>query len=225
MVSVVIGVFNGGPFLRAAVESVLTQRHTSLEVIVVDDGSTDDSAAGVADLPGVRIVAQANAGQPAALNHGVRLAAGTLLAFNDADDLWTPGRLAAQVTALDTDPSPDVVFGHVEQFADPSAPPGVVAALTDDRRIQPSRLHSAMLIRRSAFDRIGPFDESLRVGGVVEWADRSRAMGLRERMLPEVVLRRRLHGQNVGLRSRDAVRADYLTMVRAALERRRGQAG
>lgn len=222
-VSVLIAVYNGERFLRAAVESVLAQDHPALEVIVVDDGSTDRSAAAVAGLVGVRVLRQDNAGQPAALNHGLDHASGSLLAFNDADDLWTVGRLAGQLAALGADPALEAVFGHVEQFAEADAPASVVAGLSEERRIQPSRLHTAMLIRRPAFDRIGRFDASLRVGGVVEWADRARRAGLREQMLEDVVLRRRLHSANIGLQQRDAARADYLALARAALARRRQQ--
>ncbi|MFN2317603.1 MAG: glycosyltransferase, partial [Gemmatimonadales bacterium] len=177
----------------------------------------------VEGLNGVQVLRQDNAGQPAALNHALGHATGELLAFNDADDLWTPGRLTAQLAALDEDPALEAVFGQVEQFAEADAPAGVVAGLTEERRTQPSRLHTAMLIRRPAFDRIGPFNAALRIAGVVEWAERASRAGLRERMLTDVVLRRRLHDANIGLQQRDAARADYLAMARAALARRRAQ--
>ncbi|HUG28124.1 MAG TPA: glycosyltransferase family A protein [Gemmatimonadales bacterium] len=224
-VSVLIAVYNGERFLREAVESVLAQGHPALEVIVVDDGSTDGSAVVLEGLGGVQVLRQENAGQPAALNRGLDHATGEFLAFNDADDLWTPGRLAAQLAAFETEPLLEAVFGHVEQFAEADAPPGVVAGLTPDRVVQPSRLHTAMLIRRDAFDRIGPFAVAHRIAGVVEWADRARRAGLREQMLGEVVLRRRLHGANIGLHQQGAARADYLAMARAALARRRTQEG
>ena len=224
-VSVLIAVYNGQRFLREAVDSVLAQDHPALEVIVVDDGSTDASAAAVSALDGVRVIRQENAGQPSALNRGLDHATGEFLAFNDADDLWTPGRLAAQLAAFETEPSLEAVFGHVEQFAEADAPPGVVAGLTPDRVVQPSRLHTAMLIRREAFNRIGPFTAAHRVAGVVEWANRAREAGLRERTLPGVVLRRRLHANNIGLRNREGAQADYLALARAALARRRHQDG
>jgi glycosyltransferase involved in cell wall biosynthesis len=224
-VSVLIAVYNGERFLREAVESVLEQGQPGLEVIVVDDGSTDGSAAVVEGLDGVQVVRQENAGQPAALNRGLDHATGEFLAFNDADDLWTPGRLAAQLAAFEAEPSLEAVFGHVEQFAEADAPAGVVAGLTPERVVQPSRLHTAMLIRREAFNRIGPFAAAHRVAGVVEWASRAREAGLRERTLPDIVLRRRLHANNIGLRDRAAARTDYLAMARAALARRRNPGG
>jgi hypothetical protein len=80
-----------------------------------------------------------------------------------------------------------------------------------------------MLIRREAFDRVGPFREDLRIGSVLEWAGRAKGL-LSERMLNEIVLRRRLHGANIGLVQRGSAREDYLAIARAALERRRGKA-
>jgi hypothetical protein len=115
------------------------------------------------------------------------------------------------------------VYGHVEQFLDESAPESVAAGLTPDRRVQPSRLHTAMLIRREAFDRVGPFREDLRIGAVVEWAARAKDL-ISERVLDEIVLRRRLHGANIGLTQKQAATEDYFAIARAALERRRGKA-
>jgi len=223
-VSVVIAVFNGVRFIRDAILSVLSQEHPALELVVVDDGSTDATAAAIAEFPEVCYVHQVNAGQPAALNRGLAVATGDLLAFNDADDLWTAGRLAAQIEALG-DGAFDAVYGHVEQFLEADAPPAIAAALIPERRIQPSRLHTAMLVRRDAFNRVGTFREDLRIGSVVDWAHRAQHAGLRDRMLDLIVLRRRLHSQNIGLTQKSAAPDAYLAVARAALARRRGKEG
>lgn len=218
----VIAVYDGERFIREAIQSVLDQGYDDLELIVVDDGSTDATPKAIAEFPEVRVVRQDNAGQASALNRGVSLARGGLLAFNDADDIWTPGRLRLQLEALAATPDLDAVYGHVEQFLEPDAPPSVVAGLTPARRVQPSRLHTAMLVRRQAFDRVGPFPEEVRVVSVVEWSSRAKEI-LNERVLDEIVLRRRLHGSNIGLTRKQAATEDYLAMARAALAKRRGK--
>ncbi|MEK9500340.1 glycosyltransferase [Gaopeijia maritima] len=220
LVSVVIAVFNGERFIREAIRSVLDQGHEALELIVVDDGSTDATAEALAEFSAIRAVHQDNGGQASALNHGLRLAKGDLFAFNDADDVWTPGRLAIQLEALASDPGLEAVYGHVEQFLEDDAPAAVRAGLTPERRVMPSRLHSAMLVRREAFERLGPFRTEIGIGSVVEWAARAKD-ALSDRVLDEIVLRRRLHGANIGVTRKAAATEDYLAIVRAAIAKRR----
>ena len=90
LVSVVIPCFNQARFLGAAIASALAQTHTPVEVVVVDDGSTDDTAAVTARFPGVRYVRQENAGLSAARNTGLGKSRGAYLAFLDADDVLLP---------------------------------------------------------------------------------------------------------------------------------------
>lgn len=213
-VSVVIPVFNAEPFLADAIDSILTQHYSPLEIVVVDDGSTDASAAVAARYP-VTLVRQATAGIGAARNAGVSAAAGILLAFLDADDLWLPGKLARQVDALQSDPSLDIVLGHVEHFVSP----GTTAA-HEAPPAGPAYLAGAMLVRRDSFDRVGPFVTDLRVGEFVDWYARAKEAGLKTLVLPDLVLRRRLHDTNTGIRERDS-RVDYARVLRAALDRRR----
>lgn len=97
-VSVVIPAYNPGSFLVEAIESAVTQIPTPLEVLVVDDGSTEPLT--VQDHPLVRVIRQDNAGASAARNRGIREARGNLVAFLDADDVWYPGKLAAQVALM-----------------------------------------------------------------------------------------------------------------------------
>ncbi|MEM9365517.1 MAG: glycosyltransferase family 2 protein [Planctomycetota bacterium] len=108
-VSVVIPCYNGSPFLPATLDSVLAQTHSPMEVIVVDDGSTDDSAAIAASYGNpVRVIRQKNQGESVARNLGMDQARGDWVAFLDADDLWNPRKLQAQVDLVE----PGVVCVH-----------------------------------------------------------------------------------------------------------------
>jgi glycosyltransferase involved in cell wall biosynthesis len=221
-VSVVIPVFNGERFLRQAVESVLAQDGVPLEVLVVDDGSTDRSGEITAafGFP-VRGLAQDHAGIATARNTGIRAARGDFLTFLDADDLWTPGCLRVQLDHLAADSAVDCVFGMVEHFRDPTA-----STRFDVRGPEraPGLLPGAMLIRRAAFMRVGLFDETRRLGEFVEWQLRAEELGLRRMFLPTVVLRRRIHDANTTARLA-AERGEYLRVLRSVLRRRAAAGG
>jgi len=225
LVSVLIGVYNGEPYLREAIDSIFAQTHRPLEVVVVDDGSTDGSAE-VARSYGDAVVfgQQENKGNGSARNHAVRLASGDLFAFMDADDISPPYRLERQRAALAADPELDVVYGHAREFVSPE--------LTAEQRAsvrrpapEPAAWISAnlMLVRREAFERVGPFSEELRVGVTVDWCARARDAGLKSSMLPDIVLERRIHLTNNGIRERES-KSQYVHVLKAALDRRRALA-
>ena len=105
LVSVMIGVYNAAPYLGEAIESTLSQDYEPIELIVVDDGSTDGSADVALSFPHVRVVRQQNGGNGAARNRAVEEATGELYAFLDADDRFTAGKLSLQKAALDAIPA------------------------------------------------------------------------------------------------------------------------
>jgi glycosyltransferase involved in cell wall biosynthesis len=224
LVSVLIGVYDGAPYLGESIESVLAQDYEPIELIVVDDGSTDGSGDVARSFPGVYVIRQANAGNGAARNRAVEAATGTLYAFLDADDRFPPGKLSLQKAALDADPGLDMVFGHMREFLSPELDERVRASLRPPApEPMPWTAPNLMLIRRESFHRVGPFTTAVRVGVTVDWFARAAEAGLRYAILLEVVLERRLHTQNNGLRER-ASRSQYLEVIRQAMERRRAAA-
>jgi glycosyltransferase involved in cell wall biosynthesis len=224
LVSVMIGVYNGAPYIAEAIESVLAQDYEPLELIVVDDGSTDGSADVARRFPEARVFRQENGGNGSARNRAVEEATGELYAFLDADDRFTPGKLTLQKAALDADPGLDMVFGHVREFVSPELDAETRARIRPPApEPMPWTAPNLMLIRRDSFHRVGPFTTAVRVGVTVDWFARASEAGLRYAILPEVVLERRLHTQNNGLRERDS-RSQYLEVIRQAMERRRAAA-
>lgn len=185
------------------------QPHRPLEVIVVDDGSSDGTPRVASDFgTAVRYVRQPPLGVAAAVNRGVELARGDLLAFLDADDLWTHEKLAVQTAALRECAELDAVFGHVEHF-------GPVKV----RDSTPGYTKGTMLIRRDAFARVGPF-QPWRLGEFIDWYARAVDAGLQSLMLPDVLLLRRVHEENMGLRMRDE-QGEYARILKTVLDRRR----
>jgi len=216
LVSVIIPVYNGATFLHQAIESVLTQSYRPLEIIVVDDGSVDDSARVAQQYP-VRYCFQSHNGPGAARNCGIEQAHGKYLAFLDADDLWTREKLARQIATLTARPELDAVFGQVEQFMTPdTAAPSAIFAGTTLNGIHVG----AMLIRHAAFKRVGMFGTHCHVD-FIDWYLRAQEAKLEFTSLPEVVMRRRVHANNLTIRSREIVRAEYLLAIKSALDRRK----
>lgn len=220
-VGVVIPVRDGERYLGEAVESVLAQTHSPSDVVVIDDGSAD----GTVELaqrfaPRVRCLSQTAAGIGAARNRGVAEVGGDLLAFLDADDTWPAQRLERQLAALSTDPRPDLVFGHMEQFVSPELDAAVRSRFVCPEAPQPAALANTMLVPRPVFERVGPFSTTAVRSEFLEWLLRARELSLRELMLDDVVLRRRLHPSNHG-RVRHEVAGEYAVTLKRALDRRR----
>jgi len=219
-VSAIIPAWNAERYLAEALASVTAQSLAPREIIVVDDGSTDGTAAIAAATPGVRVIGIDHGGIGAARNAGVGEAAGELLAFLDADDRWSPDKLALQARVLVDDPRVDMVLGHIQQFLSPDLDEGRRGQWRCPEHPQPGLSAGTMLIRAAAFRRVGPFNPALAVGEFIDWYARASEVGLRGHMIPQVVLHRRVHGGNTVLRERGK-QSDYLRVVKAALDRRR----
>lgn len=198
-VSVVITVRNGERYLSAAVTSILEQSTPPAEIVVVDDGSTDDTVGvltGFGDA--VRLVRQSARGAAAGRNRGIAASSGDVLAFLDADDLWTPHSLARRLARLVEADAPDGVFGRTTQFVSPDLPELEARHLRVGAETVSAPLLGALVIRREVAERVGPFDESLPSAEGVDWVTRARDAGVRLATIDDVVLRRRLHATNTG---------------------------
>ena len=144
-VSVIIPAYNAARFLADAISSVFAQSHSHIQTVVVDDGSTDDTADVVRHYA-VSYIRQQHSGIAAARNTGVLAARGSLLAFLDADDLWTREKLARQINLLAQRPEVQLVAGRVEQFYDEAYTGRSHAAASTVRR----SLHRRRIARPSA---------------------------------------------------------------------------
>lgn len=224
LVSVIIPVFNGEQFLAEAVESVLAQQYAPIEIIIVDDGSTDGTAAVVKSLPEtVRYLSQANQGPAAARNRGIEQACGTLIAFADADDLWPTDKLELQLPFLTNDPAIDIVLGRIQQVRLSKTDDGQTRAEHFDEPAFSSNLGSAV-IRKSVFERVGLFDETMRYSEDVDWFMRARESGAAILTIDAVTLLYRQHEQNM-TRGRTTTELNVLKALKRSLDRRRERDG
>ena len=222
-ISVIIPAYNAALYLPQALASVMGQAGHRLEVIVVDDASSDETAAIAAsfETKGVRCLRRPiQGGAGAARNSGVAAAQGEYLAFLDADDLWPTGRLSFLLATLDGATAPRIAFGHMRQFLCPEMSPEIRRRLQCPTDPMPGYCAGAMLLRREDFHRVGPFEEDLKVGEFIGWFARARDLGFAPIMIEDVVLERRIHGANQTINHRGNY-TDYVHALKRALDRRR----
>jgi glycosyltransferase involved in cell wall biosynthesis len=220
-ISAVIPVFNGAEFVADAVASMRDQTRPPDEIIVVDDASTDDSAARAEALGGEVCVVRRpdNGGLPAARNSGVEAATGELVSFLDVDDLWSADKTAVQVALLDADPDLDIVIGRTRRMRSTRNEAG-------EREFEPWGEAESMLsmgsalIRRRAFDRVGELDGSLAFTCDWDWFMRAREQGLRVRMHDEIVQWYRRHDANL-TEDVETGNQQTLAMLAKSVQRRR----
>lgn len=165
LVSVVIPTFNHAQFVTEAVESALSQTYQPLEVIVVDDGSTDETKSVLAPYVGrIQYVRQENRGLSAARNVGIGRASGEWIALLDADDLWSPHKIQLQVEASRANPELTLIGGRggaTDQFSAPVGDLAVREFTVLDFLTSTPFGPSAAMVRRDLFSTIGCFDEEL----------------------------------------------------------------
>jgi glycosyltransferase involved in cell wall biosynthesis len=221
LVSVIIPVYNGENYLAEAIESALAQTYQPLEILVINDGSTDNTEEiAKSFLPSIRYYFQAKSGQGEALNKGIKLAKGDFFAFLDHDDLWLQDKLTKQIEAFNYNQELELVFGLVQQFYSPELDDNFKAKIKCNTELMSGHIPSAMIIKRDSFFRVGFFETHLQLVSFPSWYSRALELGLNTFTLPELVTKRRLHQHNTGIRNRDH-KKEYISILKASLDRKR----
>jgi glycosyltransferase involved in cell wall biosynthesis len=223
-ISVVIPAWNAARHLGEALESALCQSVPPDQVIVVDDGSTDDTGAIARSFaPRVSCIRQPNTGIAGARNTGIGVARGRFIALLDADDRWRPDKLARQRAILDGRPDVAAAFCLLDEFvsqASDDQPPGRIVP----RLGAPAMLASGMLVRAEVFGSVGLFSPECGVGEFIDWFARFQDAGCTHELIECVLLERRLHSSNMGVVRRAEYQREYLRVLKRALDRRRERA-
>jgi len=202
-VSVVIPTYNYGRYIAEAIDSALAQTYAPLEIIVVDDGSTDDTRAVLAPYGDkIRTICQQNAGVAAARNTGIAAARGEYIAFLDSDDLWHPRKLELQMARFDADPSLGLVHCGVEIFDSDGRTTGTIEHGLDGRiaaallRLDEEVLSApgtSIVVPRRVAEEVGGYD--VRLAPSEDWDFCYRvAVRYPVAFVPELLVRYRLHG-------------------------------
>ena len=223
LVSVIIPVYNGGRYLRSALESVFAQTYQPIEVIVVDDGSADDSGVIAQSFPDVRYIHQENQGVAAARNNGLEAARGEFLAFLDQDDLWTPEKLKLQISQLQSDPDLGYTLTQQQFFLEPgeTLPAWFRKELFADAHT--GWVLGTLVVRRTAFEKVGNFATGYSAASDGDWFFRAKAAAIPMAVVPELLLLKRIHGGNESARAKEIL-SELRKVVKSSLDRQRSGA-
>lgn len=210
-ISVIIPAYNASPFIRAALDCVAAQALESVEVLVVDDGSEDETGQLALSHPiGAKVIRQVNGGPGSARNNGVRSARGAYITFLDVDDEWGPGSLARRLESLQAHPEADMAVGLVRfeglDGREIPLPPWTAPNL------------GAGLYRRELFEKIGYFEPTLLLDDV-DWFLRARDAGVGIIKLDEITLKYRRHPESLTA-SKTWMELGLGKVLRRALQRR-----
>ena len=216
-ICVIIPTFNREKYLGEAIESILNQDYHPIEIIVVDDGSTDNTREIVKSYPNVNYVYQKNAGQAAAINRGIALSKSEYLAFVDSDDLWISGKLHLQMDYIQNHLKVKMVFGHVQQFCIDKY---ISIHGKEATKVLPGFVLGTLLLRKKDFLKIGYLQSELRVGEFINWFAHAQEAGVQYHILKKILLKRRLHDGNLGLQEQSGPN-NYAQILKAKLDRKR----
>lgn len=225
--TVIIPAFNAERTLEATIESVLSQDYQDFELLIVDDGSVDDTANIVRRFDRAVLLERSNGGPSLARNTALSKASGELVAFLDHDDLWLPGKLSRQVQYLETHPEIDGVYTHLRHFVagGTSVPAWFRPWLLETDC--PGYTLSTLMVRSEVFSRVGLFQPGHRAEDA-DWFLRARDSGIKFGELRETLVMKRVHEANVS-RDQTPLLDDMLRALHDSLSRRRklvsGQGG
>ena len=224
LVSVIIPAYNCERFIAEAVESIRQQNYEPIEIIIIDDGSTDGTLACLKSLgEDIRYVYQSNMGPAAARNRGIAMARGEVIAFLDADDYWPANKLKVQLARMNRDPEIEVVLGRIQ----------CTGVLTEaDRKIRFEGPDNTMIsiclgsgvFRRSVFNKVGVFDESLRHYEDHDWFLRAREKGVSMIILKDITLHNRRNEYSMS-RRKNKNDPSMIHILKKSLDRRRQNKG
>jgi glycosyltransferase involved in cell wall biosynthesis len=226
-VSAIMPVRNMAELLPASVQSILDQSRAADEILIVDDGSTDDTPEVLDRLAArnskIQVIRGKGERPSAARNSALDRATGDVVAFLDADDLWPAGKLELQLARLERPPAVDAVWGKVRWF-DRQHPEALRPA--DDARIVDvfGVNLGAGLVRRTVFDRVGLLDVSLIFSEDVDFVLRMRDSGVPITVLPAVTLYYRRHGLAMTAQLSPQEQNDFRKVVLRSAARRGGGA-
>lgn len=224
-VSVIIPVYNGERFLADAITSVRAQNYAPLEILIVDNGSTDGTAM-LAKEFGEKIRyfhLSPNQGAAVARNYGIKVSRGEWLGFLDHDDLWPADKLNSQIAQIKKDPELELITGRVRFEVMPgSSIPEFIAQQHESENS--TKMTGGGLYKRSIFDRVGVFDPEMFGSEDTDWLLRCREQGVKAAILDQIAVIYRFHENNL-VRETNFVSARLIKALHKSITRRGAVSG
>jgi glycosyltransferase involved in cell wall biosynthesis len=222
LVSVIVPVYNADKYLGEALESIVGQTYSPIEILVVDDGSTDNSVNVAKSFKSVEIISRKNNGAAVARNIGLKNCRGEFIAFLDADDYWVAHKTQRQMSYFYENPGVDCLAGRFRNFFETGAsiPSGINKTDFLDDNLGKMPTLGTLLVRRNVFDRIGLFNPKLRIENDLDWLIRVRDAGIRLVSLDEILMFRRLHESNLSYRVN---KTNFINIFRDSIKRKKMQ--
>ncbi len=221
LVSVIIPVYNREKYVAHALESVFKQNYRPFEVILVDDGSTDNTAQIIGKYDNVQYIYQTNQGPASARNAGIVESRGEIIVFLDSDDLWPPNRMTVTDRYFQQHPEVGDVLGKEMMFVEHGsvAPPWVKAEWLAEP--QDASNTGVLAVRRVILERVGLFNKDYKRAEDTEWLVRASEAGVPMARLPELVLHRRIHGENLSLQMVQMSKNNLIRIARESIRRKK----
>lgn len=217
-ISVIISVYNADRYLSESLDSVLNQSMPAKEIIVINDGSTDQSVKILKSYgKKIKLIDRENKGVPYSINEGLSLVKQPWVAFNDGDDIWAQNKLELQYKYLLKNRDLRILFGMMQQFISPELSETDKASIYVPDSPEKALIRPAMLAHQSVFEDHGLFNTTLKVGDFIEWFQRIKENGVKFGFIEEVIYRRRLHKNS--LSSEKGIKDDFLRILKAKLDR------
>jgi len=218
-ISVIIPVYNGEIFLEDTIKSVLNQNYDNWECIVVDDGSIDGSAAIAKKYEQIIYLYQEHKNVAAARNLGIQKASGEYLAFLDADDIWDTNKLETQINYMEENPDIDYSITKHSLFLTEGLkdiPQWVRTNHLQEETL--AYIPSSLIVRKSAFEIVGYFDESYKISDDSDWFLRARDAGIKLGIIDKNLLYKRVHSQCLTSQT-GVIKKELMKSIRASLWR------
>ncbi|WP_372519746.1 glycosyltransferase [Candidatus Ruminimicrobiellum ovillum] len=217
LISIMMPTYNNGKYIKQAIESIYAQNYDNIEIIVVDDGSTDNTKEILKQYKDIKYFYIEHKGIPFARNVALENSKGEYIAFCDSDDYWLPNKINKQMQYFKDHPNCEIVFTKYENFFENEN------LKTNRRAVYEKKVEDVFkqylpssIVKKSLFDKYGFFDENFNVSEDTEFLYRIFKKGIKvNNIIPEVLYKRRIHGKNVSLKyNTDAVKKYIATILR-----------